>query len=310
MIGAYWLFLSGIVFITSALILRAIITIPSGADDCIPTGKNKTVREMVITIIFTISTVSLIANIIHVILHCSVMTGIPLSEIFSVLPLFLLKTRYGMFSLIRTILMAMIFLVLLFALKKNDNQFAATTGTVLSLLLLITIAMSGHQGTKGYSNLPFVLDVFHIFAIAVWVGGIFFIRSCYSFFLKTTERKFWDIFLLMINKLSMIAVACVVVIITTGTILTFYSTEDISQVITTIYGNILLTKIALALLMMMLGGINKFLLLPGMNNIDQGNWSSAISLRSKLNVTLTIEVILGASVLLATAILTHISPGE
>jgi putative copper resistance protein D len=309
MIGSYWLFLSGIVFIAGALISRKIITVPSRADDCIPAGKNKTIGEAAVPVIFTTSIIALISNITHVVLHCSVMTEIPLSEVFSVLPLFLLKTRYGMFSLIRTILMAMIVLVFLYALKKND-KFATITGSVLSLFLLVTLAMSGHQGTNGYLSLPFFLDVLHVIAITVWIGGLFFIRSSYSFFLKTADMESWDIFLSMINRFSLIATICVTAVISTGIILYLYSTDEVSQIITTTYGNVLFTKTVLALLLMMLGGINKFLLLPRLNSTDKGNWSKLISLRSKFNFMFTLEAFLGLFILLTTAILTHLSPGE
>jgi putative copper resistance protein D len=309
MIGSYWLFLSGIVFIAGSLISRQFITAPSGADNCLQLGKNRTFSESAVSVIFIISIISFTSNLIHVVLHCSVMTETPLSEIFSVLPIFLLKTRYGMFSLVRSALMAMIVLVFLYAIIKND-KFVATSGTVLSFLLLITITMSGHQGTKGYLSLPFFLDVLHVIAITVWIGGLFFIRLCYSFFLKTTEMEPCDICLSMINKFSLIATICVAIIISTGIILYLYSTVEVSQIITTTYGNVLFTKTVLALLLMSLGGINKFLLLPGLNSTDKENWSKLISLRSKFNFTFTLETFLGLCILLTTAILTHLSPGE
>ena len=154
MIGSYWLFLSGVFFIAGALTSRILITVPSGADACCQTGKNRTIGEAAVRVILIISIIALISNIIHVVLHCSVMTETPLSEIFSMLPLFLLKTRYGMFSLIRTVLMAMIVLVFLYALKKDD-KFTAITGIIFSFFLLVTLTMSGHQGTKGYLTFPF-----------------------------------------------------------------------------------------------------------------------------------------------------------
>ncbi len=92
MISFYWPFLSGTVFIAGALAFKILIAIPSGADACVQTGKNKTVGECTIPVIFFISLIALIFNIAHIILHCSVTTETPLLEVFSILPLFLLKT--------------------------------------------------------------------------------------------------------------------------------------------------------------------------------------------------------------------------
>ncbi len=309
MISFYWLFLSGTVFIAGALVFKILIAIPSGADACVQTGENKTVGECTIPVIFFISLITLIFNIAHIILHCSVTTETPLLEVFSILPLFLLKTKYGMYSLMRTIVMVAIVLVLAFALKRND-KWVIITGIAFSLVFLVMLTMSGHQGTKGYLSIPFLLDILHVVAISIWMGGLFSIYCCYSFFLKKAGSESWDIFLEFINRFSRIATLCVAAIIVSGVVLCIYNLKGFSGLITTDYGVVLLIKILLVVPIIMFGAINKFSLIPQLNKTDVNDWTRLMSLRRKLDTTMTIDVFLGLLILLATSILTHLSPGE
>ena len=309
MISFYWLFLSGTVFITGTLALKILIAIPSGADACVQTGKNKTIGECTIPVIFFISLITLIFNIAHVILHCSVITETPLQEVFSVLPLFLLKTKYGMFSLMRTIVMVVIILVLAFAIKRND-KWVIITGIAFSLMFLVMLTMSGHQGTKGYLSIPFLFDILHVVAISIWMGGLFSIYCCYSFFLKKAGSESWDIFLEFINRFSRIATLCVAAIIVSGVVLYIYNFKGFSGLVTTDYGVVLLIKILLVVPIILFGAINKFSFIPQLNKTDGNDWTRLMSLRRKLDTTMTIEVFLGLLILLATSILTHLSPGE
>jgi putative copper export protein len=309
MITFYWLFLSGTVFIAGALALKILIAIPSGADACVQTGGNKTIGECTIPVIFFISLITLIFNIAHVILHCSVITETPLLEVFSILPLFLLKTKYGIYSLIRTIVMAAIVLVLAFELKRNDKR-VIITGFAFSLMFLVILTMSGHQGTKGYLSIPFLFDILHVVAISIWMGGLFSIYCCYSFFLKKAGSESWGIFLEFMNRFSRIATLCVAAIIVSGVVLYIYNLKGFSGLVTTDYGVVLLIKILLFVLIILSGAINKFSLLPQLNQTDVNDWTGLMSLRKKLDTTMTFEVFLGLLILLASSILTHLSPGE
>ena len=297
------------VFLAGALTSRMYVTIPSGAYACMPGSNKKCLGKRAIQFIFIISVVTLLSSIVHLILHCSVMTGTPLTEVFSILPLFVTKTKYGIFSLIRTIIL-MVIIIVLFMGIRSDKIWVTISGIFLSLLLLVTLTMSGHQGTKGYSSIPFVLDVFHVIAITVWIGGIFFIRYGYSFFFKRADIDFWDIFLVLINRFSRLATISVAVVIVTGVVLFFTNVENITAATSSLYGKVLLLKTSFVFFIMLFGGANKIFFIPRLNSINRSEWSRLTSLRRKFDVSMTIEVFLGLGILLATGILTHLSPGE
>jgi len=307
MIFFYWVFLSSIVFIVGASLSKFLVITPSGSDICIPSGGGKCLGESAILVMFTVSIISLVSNVAHLILHCAVITETPLNEVFSILPLFLLKTKYGVISLIRTVLVVLIILVLSYALKKN-NKWVLVTEILLSLFIVISLTMSGHQGTKGYLSAPFVLDVFHVVAITLWIGGLFFIRYCYSFLFKEPGMNYWDIFLNLINRFSLMATISVIVVVITGLALSVFNFESVSEVVSTQYGLVLITKSVLVAGLLLFGALNKFFIVPKLNKKEIHDLSKLTSLRNKLHVFITTEVILGLIIILITSFLTHLSP--
>jgi putative copper export protein len=186
--------------------------------------------------------------------------------------------------------LAAIVLVTLYSLKK-DNKWTTILGINLSLLLLISLAMSGHQG-----------------GIALWIGGIFFIRLCYSFFLTVADTSLWDTFLILINRFSQLATISVVIVGVTGLALVIFQFESLSGIIATKYGLLLLLKLALAVLVVVLGGINKFFFLPEFNKAKKEELLRLSPLRKRFNSFVTMEVCVGIAILLTTSILTHLSP--
>jgi putative copper resistance protein D len=179
-----------------------------------------------------------------------------------------------------------------------------------SLLLIATLAMSGHQGTRGYLSIPFFLDVIHSIAISLWIGGIFLICCSYTDLLKRPEKEINDICLKVANRFSRIATLCVTAIIVSGVALSFYNVKNWAELITTDYGIVLAIKTSLVLFIVLLGGLNKLLFIPGMQKAHDMNRSQFTSCSGQLHTTIRIEAILGLFILLTTGILTHLSPGE
>ena len=307
MILFYWLFLSGVIFLAGAFVSRIYVTGPSGAEDCFPGGRNKCFGETVAKYIFLISVLTLLANAIHFVMHCAVMTETSLKEVFSILPVFITKTKYGKLTLLKTAILAAIIVVSFVSMMK-DQKWTILSGVVFSLLLLVAIAMSGHQGVKGYMNLPFFLDALHLVAVSLWIGGVIFIRSFLSAFVKGGYIEFWRNLTSLINRFSQLATYCVFTVGLTGVLLSYYNVKGFSVFMNTPYGIILLLKILLVGIIVIIGGMNKFSVIPFMNNIKAEEKSEGLAHGSKLLNLVTIEASLGIAVLLLTSLLTHLSP--
>ena len=307
MILFYWFFLSGVIFLAGAYTSRLYVTGPSGVEVCFPGGRNKCFGETVAKYIFLIAVLTIFANSIHFILHCAVMTDTSLKEVFSILPTFITKTKYGRFTILRTAFLAAI-IVVSFVSVYRDQKWTTLSGFLLSLLLLVVIAMSGHQGANGYMNFPFLLDALHIVAISLWIGGIFFIRFFLSAFVKGAYVEFWRNVTSLMNRFSLLATYCVFIAAFTGILLSYFNVKDFSVLMNTPYGMVLLVKILLVGIIVIIGGMNKFFVIPYMNNIKPEESSESMALGRKLLNLVTLEAGLGFLVLLLTSLLTHLSP--
>jgi putative copper resistance protein D len=190
----------------------------------------------------------------------------------------------------------------------KDQKWAILSGVVFSLLLLVVIAMSGHQGAKGYMNFPFFLDALHLVAVSLWIGGLIFIRFFLSAFVKGAYFEFWRNLTSFINRFSQLATYCVFIAALTGVLLSYYNVKGFSVFMNTPYGIILLLKILLVGIIVIIGGMNKFFVIPFMNNIKAEERSEGLAHGSKLLNLVTIEASLGIAVLLLTSLLTHLSP--
>jgi putative copper export protein len=168
--------------------------------------------------------------------------------------------------------------------------------------------MSGHQGAEGYTTIPFYLDVLHICAVSFWIGGIFFLRSNYSFFLKKSGVGLWEIYKSLINRFSRLATGCVLVAGITGLALSFFNVTGFSVLLHSEYGAVLLLKAVLVGVIAALGGINKFIVIPQINTTDKEDWLDLQNIRKKLFFMVNAEMALGIAVLLLTSLLTHVSP--
>ncbi len=307
MVLFYWFFLAGVVFFTGAFTNRIFVTGPSNADICIIEGRKRSFGQSAVRSIFLIAALTFFANIVHLVLHASIMTETPLNEIFSILSPFLTKTKYGRFTILRIIFVGII-VILSFMRIMRDSKGLTISGILVSCCLLVVIAMSGHQGTKGYLTIPFYLDVIHLIAISVWIGGLFFIRFCYTFFLEGAGAELWEQFCSLINRYSRIATYSVALVGITGLLLAYNNINDVTELIGTRYGQVLLLKFLLVGILFLLGGINKFFNVPAFNQHDTHGWAGSLPQRKRLFRLVTAEVYIGMAVLLLTSILTHLHP--
>jgi putative copper export protein len=289
--------------------MRVFITGPSGADICILPGKKKCTGEISARAILLVSVVTLLAHALHLILHASVITETPLTEIFPVMPTFLLHTRYGRLALLRTIFLVAAVILSYRSTRRND-PLIARMGVVLSFMILASISMSGHQGTKGLITIRFFLDVFHIGAVSLWIGGLLFIRFCYAFLLSNAGAEIDSAFNSLISRFSRLATFCVLIGAAAGVWIGFIKVESLTGLVHSRYGFVLLTKSLVAGILIFLGGINKFVLLPRINISSELTGAETSVSRIWLYRIISAEVVAGLAILFLTSLLTHLSPED
>ncbi|GAB4389403.1 MAG: CopD family protein [Thermodesulfovibrionales bacterium] len=309
MVLAYWPFLAGTVFVAGGFAVKLIVTGPSGADFCVPGGRRRCLGESASVHLIWAAVGAFAFHLVHMALHAAWVTETPLSELGQVLPAFLTKMRFGRLALLRSVLLALAAAAAWYSLGRNRPGPSAL-GLALSVPVLVTLSMSGHQGVGGYMTAAFALDVLHALAVSVWIGGLFLIRRSYAFLLRTGADELQEVFTSLMTRFSGAATWAVAFVLASGAALSLVNVESVREAVETPYGITLLVKVVLALFVMLLGGVNKLVVIPMFRSAGRAGHGRLAGLKKTLYNLVTAEMYIGLAVLLLTSVLVHLSPAE
>jgi copper transport protein len=158
---------------------------------------------------------------------------------------------------------------------------------VAALLLLPGPSIAGHALDRGRSPIEVVADVVHVAAASVWLGGLVALGLALRRGGHTN----------LLRRFSNIAVASVAVLGASGVVRALSELNSFSQLWSTGYGRALLVKTGLLAVLVAIGWVNRYRLVP------QG---SSESLRRNVAA----ELVLLAGLIVAVALLTDLRPGR
>ena len=170
---------------------------------------------------------------------------------------------------------------------------------LFSLLLIPTVSAAGHARTSGAFAL--LLDVFHVAAASVWVGGLAF--TVLALLLAGADR--WPLCSRCVPLFSLLAVVSVVVLITAGSIRGYQEVKSLNGLFHTTYGQLLLTKIVLVLPLLLIGLYNNRFAVPRL----KAGIASVVERRRFLRAAGT-ELAIMAAIIGVTAVLVTEPPAK
>ena len=216
-------------------------------------------------------------------------------------PIDAIQTNFGNIWLVRMII-TIILLGIWFGLdrKKSLSKKNQIPFLIAALLLIGTSTLIGHGAASG--ELPaVVLDYIHNLVAAVWIGGIFyFVFILLPTFSQLKESKREKMSLLMIPRFSIAFIIAVGVVIITGPTLMWFLESDVGVITESVYGQLIILKIAIASIMITLGGFFQFRL---QKNAEKNFHSRKIKVHKKLSRSLKVDAILGIILLGVVALL-------
>ncbi|EAE2472829.1 copper resistance protein CopC [Listeria innocua] len=226
------------------------------------------------------------ALLMQLFVQTSITTGVSISESFQPdkLAAFLTtKTGYIWLSELISWLMLVIFTVIMVRKNKQWSWFALLTESALIGYLIFAKAQNGHAAASADKIVSITADMLHMIAASVWVGGILVLL----FVLPKTgkAREVW-------SRFAIIAIIAVASILVSGLLMAVMNIGQMSNLFTTNYGQILLFKIGLFLLMALLG-LGHYIYLKLKNK----------KLPFK---TILIELIIGTIILIVASVLTNV----
>jgi len=135
----------------------------------------------------------------------------------------------------------------------------------LGAVLLVAYALSGHAASVPSAELGYSLaaDILHLVGNAAWVGGLLYIGFVLVPALyRLDERQHARVFALGLPQFSAVAIISALVLAITGPLNASIHLTSLQQVVTTLYGRILVVKSEFFLLMVAMSAYHAFSLRP------------------------------------------------
>jgi len=218
-------------------------------------------------------------------------------------PLDVIQTYFGTVWLARMII-TVILLGIWFGMdrKKRLSKKNQIPMLVASLILISTSSLIGH-GAASEQLGALVLDYIHNLVAAVWIGGIiYFVFTLLPTFSQLKETNREKMSMVMIPRFSIAFIISVGIVIITGPTLMWFLESDVGLITESVFGQLIILKIAIAVIMVGLGGFFQFKV---QKNAEKNYSSGKISVHKKLTRSLKIDAVLGIILLGVVALLTN-----
>lgn len=146
--------LVGMVLLAGGLAFRTFVALP-------PSARVFSVERFMPLFLLAIGGIDLV-------LRSQMISGRPLSEVWTFLPTVLVKSHFGKVWMARTILLCLLAVASMIKMPRKEGLALMASG-----FLLLTASLSGHAADSGALSLPVIVDWLHLVAISAWIGGLF-----------------------------------------------------------------------------------------------------------------------------------------
>jgi copper transport protein len=169
-----------------------------------------------------------------------------------------LDTRFGRVTLARTVLALLLACIAVLALRgePRTERRLGIAALGVGVAIAVTPALSGHAHVAG--SLAVVSDSLHVFAAAVWIGGLAFLLLA----LWRAGGERWSLATRAVPRFSLLAVVAVTALLVAGIVSGFLEVRAWRGLWDTTYGQLLLVKVALVVPVLALGALNNRVLVP------------------------------------------------
>lgn len=182
---------------------------------------------------------------------------------------------------------------------------------VAALPLAVVPALSGHASVSSPVAVLFGLDILHVAAMSLWLGGLAWLLLALPLATRGLPEPGDRSRLLsvVLARFSPLALACVVTLLATGTAQSVLHIDRWGALLDTSFGRAVLIKVALITALIGLGAINRRRTIPALRRVATGGTAPGPAGRL-LRKTLRTEVILAVVVLAVSAALVGYPPPE
>jgi copper transport protein len=250
--------------------------------------------------------VFLLANVLGLWAQAAQATGGPTPLPWDpVLDTVLFTTRFGALWTARVLLG----LGLAALLPRARSIPARLAGLALGAALLLSLSLGSHAATESKPALPVIGDWVHLAAACLWVGGLGYFVAGLIALRPLPDRLRTQLVAELIPRFSRVALPTVAFLVASGTYASVLRVGSWSGLFGTTYGQTLMSKILIAVIMVAFGASNLLFITPRMHR-SAGQPAGSPRLVNLFRRIVTTESLLGAGALLAAALLTSLPPAR
>jgi len=275
-----------------------------------------------------------LSSVMLLFVRTAMMSGRPLLDTLSILPLVIVKTHFGKVWMIRFVGLGLAWLGWFWGWRSLQSWAAWALILVAAALIAVSRSTSGHAADAGDFTMAEIMDWLHIFMVSAWAGALVVVSLVLlPAVLKLATRR-RVVIATLAHRLSTMAGVALSGVLLTGVFNAWRELDgSFSALWNTSYGQLLSIKLLLVLAMIGLGAINRYRFVPRLHNWaklplrQRGLIRLPQCLRAfakggkKLEAsspnpvcgfarTARIEAILMLGVLMATAVLLHVMPAH
>ena len=162
-------------------------------------------------------------------------------------------THTGRVLLARIVLVAALGTLLVLRRHRAVGWWPAA-GLAIAVGTLFTFPAAGHANSLHPAALWIALDLAHLAAVTVWVGGLFVVAFAGRVALEEPAGT------LLARRFSAAAAISVPVVVVTGTLQALKLAGGIDDITTTDWGRLLLTKVTVVVALLAIAGVSRWLL--------------------------------------------------
>jgi putative copper export protein/mono/diheme cytochrome c family protein len=256
--------------------------------------------------------VALVSGALWLVIVASSMSGMPLTAVLpsGIVGTVLTQTHFGEAWNLRAALVV-VMAVCLVLQGRARQHWAGWIGMLAAAAFIAALAWAGHGAAT--EDVPFdaihlPADILHLLAAGAWLGALFPLVVLLTQACRDSSPQAVDVARAATLRFSVLGLSCVGTLLVTGVVNTWFLSGTVPALLGTLYGQLLLLKIALFVAMIAVAGVNQRRLLPLLADAAS---DAALCLRATSQVfrNASIEAGLGVFVLAVVGIIGILPPG-
>lgn len=256
-------------------------------------------------LLFTCLVLSALTALAELLVRSAALADVTLLQAWSFIPRVLTHSDYGHFWLLRATLWGLMAALSVWIWRRGWHTLPSGLLLLAAVATAFLISATGHGGEDGLWSVANLMNWLHLISTSVWGGAVIL----YAFTVLPALRG-GDLpqVAAVGTRLSTVATAALVIVLFSGLFNSWHQLGRLADLWSTAYGRVLLFKLALVAVMMAIGALNRFRLVPQLAACRGETSQECSALSARFLQVLRIDSAVFISVLVSALVLGMQSP--